>query len=791
MTESALSISGMDCASCVAHVSKAARALPGVQACDVNLARGRAVVHFDPAQTTPAQIASAITDAGYDASPESPAGNAEEDRLERQARHATAWRHRALLGVALWLPLELAHWVLYAADIHRFHAALNWLALATSTAAIVCVGSAFYASAWRSLRRRTTNMDTLIAMGASVAYGYSLVAFLGNLAGWWSQIPDLYFMESTGLLALISLGHYLEARARDSAGSAIRQLLDLTPPTALRLREDRGSKIEDRQTDAPPLSILHPPSSPDFVETPVSEVQLGDRILVRPGDRVPIDGVVTDGQSDIDESMLTGEPLPVTRAKGDTVIGGTVNQNGRLIVRATRVGADTALAQIVKLVETAQSSKPPVQQLADRIAAIFVPTVLAIALLTGLGWYAWGRGHQWPAPQTWGMIARSVCSVLIIACPCALGLALPAALMVGTGVGARRGILIRDLDALQHAEKIDTVVLDKTGTITRGKPAVAAILPANGTAPDDLLRLAAAAEQYSEHPLARAIVEKARALNLSLPGLDSFVSEPGAGVTATLAGQTLFVGNAGLINRGTGLQPVFAPSVGQSLVHVARQSNGTPDYLGAIALSDEIKLDSRSAIADLHAMGLRIVLLTGDNRATAESIARQVGIDQIHADVKPADKAAVIRALQNPELPTPNPQSSHVAMVGDGINDAPALAAADLGIAIGSGSDVAKETGGIVLVSGSLQGVAAALRLSRATMRTIRQNLVLAFAYNVLAIPLAAFGLLNPLIAAAAMALSDVTVIGNALLLRRVTLSRNLLTPIPHPASIPPRRLAP
>jgi P-type Cu+ transporter len=436
----------------------------------------------------------------------------------------------------------------------------------------------------------------------------------------------------------------------------------------------------------------------------------------------------------------------------------------------TKVGSETALAQIVKLVDRAQSSKPPVQKLADRIAAVFVPSVLAIALLTAVGWYITGAVNDWPAAQTWGHIARAVCSVLIIACPCALGLAVPAALMVGTGRGAKRGILIRDVDALQNAEKISVVVLDKTGTITRGRPAVAEVKPLDGIAADELLRLAAAAEMFSEHPVARAIVEHAKSRGIAIQQPSAFTNEPGLGVVATVNGRHVVVGNAELLAKhGIAFD---APQSRQTSVLVA--ADGKP--FGTITVADEIKPDSVAAVRALLDIGLRAVLLTGDNESTARAIAQQVGIGDVRANVRPAGKADVIRALQQQEArdrreareATMTPAGpTGVAMVGDGINDAPALAQADLGIAIGSGSDVAKEAGDVVLVGGSLQGVAAAIKLSRATMRVIRQNLFFAFIYNVIAIPLAALGMLNPLIAAAAMALSDVTVIGNALRLRR------------------------
>ncbi len=791
-----LSVEGMDCASCVAHVKKAAEKLPGVQACDVNLARGRAVVQYDPARASVDQIAAAITDAGYPSTPEPEADsgeNVEEQRLHRQMHHAHSWLRRAIVGFVLWFPVELTHWILQIGGVHAHHgvAWIEWLAFATSTIAIIYVGSSFYKSAWGALKRGTSNMDTLIAMGATVAYVYSLIALLGYLAGAWRVLPNLYFMEASGLLALISLGHWLEARARQSAGNAIHKLLNLAPATAFRLSpipspfqgEGKGegrasqSSSADSQFDAASTSTPNPHPGPlpgrergqEVEEVPVSALQKGDRVLIRPGDRVPIDGVVIEGRSSIDESMISGEPLPVVRTIGDTVIGGTINQDGALKIRVTKVGSETALAQIVRLVEQAQASKPAVQKLADQIAAIFVPTVLGIAMITAIGWYIYGQAHGLDPATTWAKIAVAVCSVLIIACPCALGLAVPAALMVGTGRGAHRGILIRDIDALQKAEQIDTIVLDKTGTITKGKPVVARVEALNGATEDDVVRLAASAEQYSEHPLAKAIVAYAKSRNIRLADPTSFTSEPGLGVIAQIEGQELLVGSpALLISRSTGFQP--AHSSAGTIVHVAR-FNGALEPLGVLHIADEIKSDSEAAIKELHEMRLTTVLLSGDNEVAAKAIAQRVGIGDVRANVRPDGKAEVIRKLQSRpvfrrELPVMDP--SVVAMVGDGINDAPALAQADLGIAIGSGSDIAKETGDIVLVGGSLHGIATAIRLSRATMKVIRQNLFFAFIYNVIAIPLAALGLLNPLIAAAAMAFSDVTVLGNALRLRKM-----------------------
>ena len=747
--EVGISVNGMDCASCVSHVQHAIDKVPGVRSANVNLARGRAAVRFDPAQTDAVKIAEAITLVGYPSKPEDNthgAAAAEQERLERQAHHASSWFWRAVVGGALWLPVELTHWVLkLTTTSHAGHPGhgpdhlwLETVAAVASTIAIIYIGSSFYRSAWSALRRGTTNMDTLISMGATVAYLYSGVAFIGYLTGAFATLPHLYFMESAGLLALISLGHWLEARARQSAGGAIRQLLDLAPARALKVVN------------------LQP------VEVPVAELNVDDRVLVRPGDKIPIDGVVTAGRASVDESMLTGEPLPITRVPGDKVFGGTVNRDGRLTIRVTQTGSQTALAQIVKLVEHAQASKPPVQHLADRISAVFVPAVLVIALITAIGWYTYGSINNHDAATLWGNLAKAVCSVLIIACPCALGLAVPTALMVSTGMGAKRGILVRDIDALQAAEKIDTVVLDKTGTITAGKPAVVSIEPNGSITIDELLSLTASVEQFSSHPIAGAIVEEAKKRQVSISEPAEFSSEPGAGVIATVDGRKLFAGSADLL-AGNGISiPDNQSTEARTVVHIGDSAG---QYLGAIFVADQVKPDSITAVASLQAMGLKIIMLTGDNEATAHAVAKEAGLDTVHANVKPSGKADVVIQIRNPQSAIRN--TSHVAMVGDGINDAAALAAADLGIAIGTGSDIAKEAGDIVLISGNLRGVAQSIRLSRATMRTIRMNLFLAFIYNVLAIPLAAFGFLNPLIAAGAMALSDVTVIGNALLLRR------------------------
>jgi P-type Cu+ transporter len=737
------SIQGMNCASCVASVQKAALKVPGVEACNVNLATGQARVRFDPKKADTRKIALAISKSGY------PASEKAASRENPRQNHTQLWRNRAIVGIILWFPLELTHWIIRLASPHHMEMGsitdpMVWASLITSTIAMIYVGRAFYSSAWKALRHFSSNMDTLIAMGTTVAFGYSLVTLLGYWTGHWSSPLSLYFMECTGLLALISLGHWLEARARDSAGDAIHQLMNLAPATALLLDNQNTPK-----------------------EVPVSQLNIGDQVLIRPGDRVPVDGQIIAGQSAIDESMLTGEPLPVTRKIGDPVVGGTLNTDGRLTVRTTRIGQETALAQIVHLVEEAQSAKPPIQQLADRIASVFVPVVLCIALVTGIAWYAYGSSQQWSSPTIWATIANAVCSVLIIACPCALGLALPAALMVGTGMGARRGILIRDIDALQFAERLDIVVLDKTGTITQGRPAVKSVECEGEISPQRLLQLAASAEQFSGHPLAKAIVAQARDAGQTLIEPRSFNSEAGLGVVAEIEDSTILVGGEALLKKfgwaSDQSKPLPKNQLHATLVRVAEKRGDQPiRQLGWITLSDPVKDESAVAVAKLNGMNLQTILLSGDSQATASAVATAVGITDARGNVNPAAKAQVIRSLQTNN----GGQRKIIAMVGDGINDAPALAAADLGIAIGSGSDVAKETGGIILVGGSLTDVAAAIRLSRATMRTIRQNLFFAFFYNVLAIPFAALGHVNPLWAAGAMAFSDITVVGNALRLR-------------------------
>lgn len=752
-----LRVDGMDCASCAAHVEKAGKKVSGVSDIRVNLARGRALLRFDPAKTTIETVAAAITAAGYPTQPDATAGS-EDDRVKKQEQETRDWLKRAMVGGALWLPAELAHWGFTLFGGHHPPMWMEYVNLALATVAILYGAKGFYVSAYKSIRGGSANMDVLIAMGFSTAYVYSLVALVGYVAGWWGSLPHLYFMESTALLALISLGHYLEARARRGASSAIRELLELAPSTALRLPplpKKRRLLSLTVVNNAPP-----PQRSDEPEEVPVADLRVGDRVLIRPGDRVPTDCEVMEGRSTVNESMLTGESLPVLRQEGDELVGGTVNIDGKLIASVKRVGSETALAQIIKLVEEAQSSKPAVQKLADQISAVFVPVVLGIALVTGISWFAWGTYRGWDAASTWGMIANAVCSVLLIACPCALGLAVPAALMVGTGRGAKRGILYRDIGALQHAEKLGVVVLDKTGTLTMGKPVVSRVRVLGGESNEgEILRLLASVEAGSEHPLAKAIVTRAKEQGLKISPTEEFHSEAGLGVSAVLEGRGLIAGGrAMLAARGIEL-PVIEGEGGESEVFLGEEGR----LLGVVLLTDQVRPEAKAVVGRLQELGMEAVLLTGDNEGAAQRVAREVGIERVFAGVKPAEKASVVKEIKSQWA---GRRRGMVAMVGDGVNDAPALATADLGIAMGSGSDVAKETGDVVLVGSSLTLLPVAIGLSRATMAVIRQNLFFAFVYNVLAIPLAAFGMLSPLIAAGAMALSDVTVLGNAIRLR-------------------------
>ena len=740
-----LPILGMTCASCVSRVEKALRTPPGVLRAEVNLATEKATVTYLPGQATRQDLVDAVRGAGYDVVEPAPgageaavAAAADAEEAARAAAYHTLKLKVAVgfaLSIFIFLGTMQPHWFPFLpAWMHNGY--LLW-----GLASIVqfWVGRQFYTTAWAALKHGTTTMNTLVAMGSSAAYLYSVLGLLFPAFFEHQGLGEpMYFDSSAFIITLILTGRLLEARAKGQTGAAIKALIGLQPKTARVVR--------------------------DGVETdvPVAEVLVGDRIVVRPGEKVPVDGVVEEGSSPVDESMLTGEPIPVGKHPGDEVIGATLNTTGSFTLRATKVGSETALAQIVRLVQQAQGTKPPIARLADVIAAWFVPAVIAIATVTLVVWLVWG-----PQPALNYALLNFV-AVLVIACPCALGLATPTAIMVGTGKGAENGVLIRDGAALETAHKLDVVVLDKTGTLTEGKPRVTDVVPfdgAGGAAPpldeDGLLRLVAGAERGSEHPLAAAILAEADARGVATPRATAFEAIAGHGIRAVVDGHTVVAGNERLAGDA-GERAALLAGQGKTVVSVL--VDDVP--AGAIAVADTLKPSSAAAVGRLRQLGLDVVMLTGDQEATARAIAAEAGIDHVIAGVLPQQKAAEVAALQR--------DGSRVAMVGDGINDAPALAQADVGMAIGTGTDVAMEASDVTLVSGDLGGVTTAVQLSRATIRTVKQNLFWAFAYNVALIPLAAgafypaFGiLLSPIWAAAAMGLSSVTVVSNSLRLRR------------------------
>ena len=624
----------------------------------------------------------------------------------------------------------------------------NWIQLALATPVALWAGWPFFERGWASLKTRNLNMFTLIAMGVGVAWGYSVVAtvapglFPSAFRGDHGAVA-VYFEAAAVITTLVLLGQVLELRAREQTGGAIRALLDLAPKTARLVHGDGADE-----------------------EVALDAVKIGDALRVRPGEKVPLDGEVIEGRSAIDESMLTGESMPVGKSAGDRVIGGTMNQSGAFVMRADKIGRDTVLAQIVQMVAQAQRSRAPIQRLADQVSGWFVPLVIAVAALAFVAWAIWG-----PEPRlAYGLVAAV--SVLIIACPCALGLATPMSIMVGVGRGAQAGVLIRNAEALERLEKVDTLVVDKTGTLTEGKPKVVALRPAPGIDEEALLRLAASLERGSEHPLAAAIVRAAADRNLALGHVDGFESVSGKGVTGTVDGRKVALGNRPMMQAAG----VDVRRASTALADELRRDGATTIFAafdgkarGVIAIADPIKATTPDALRALKEMGVRVVMLTGDNRATAEAVGRKLGVAEIEAEVLPQDKGKAVERLRK--------EGRVVAMAGDGVNDAPALAAADVGIAMGTGTDVAIESAGVTLLSGDLRGIVAARRLSQATMRNIRQNLFFAFIYNAAGVPIAAgvlypaFGsLLSPIIAAAAMALSSVSVIANALRLRSVRL---------------------
>jgi len=728
-----LSISGMSCAGCVAAVEDALRAAPGVEKASVNFAEHTAEVE---GTASAAALIAAVKEAGYEAAELQGIDDETEKEAAEQAHYRSLLIDTAIAG-GVGVPLFLGGMFGLLPPVDSPGGRIFWglVGLVTLAVLIFC-GGHFFTGAWKAFRRHNANMDTLIAIGTGSAWLFSMGVILFP-----ERVPTLaqhaYFDAAAVIIALISLGSALEMRARGKTSEAIKRLIRLQPKSARVIRDG-----EER-------------------DVPIERIGLDETLRVRPGERIPVDGVIIEGSSTVDESMLTGEPLPVKKGVGDEVTAGTVNQSGTFLFRARRIGKDTVLAHIIEMVRQAQASKPAIGRLADRVAAVFVPTVLIVAVLTFLAWYDFG-----PEPRVAYALVTTM-TVLIIACPCALGLATPMSIMVGVGKAAEYGVLIRNGDALQQASRLTTVVLDKTGTVTSGKPQVTALLPAAGWDELQLLRLAAAVESVSEHPLAHAVLESARQRGTAVPEVSDFHAEAGHGVRGRVEGREVLLGNPRFLTRNG-----VATEVLERMVSELASRAETPLLLavdgeaaGVIGVADPVKPDSRAAVERLKEAGVRVVLLTGDNRATAEAVARQVGIEEVIAQVLPADKGEQIARLQA--------EGERVGMVGDGINDAPALARADVGFAIGTGTDVAIESADITLMRGSLHGVADAIAISAATVRNIKQNLFGAFVYNSIGIPVAAgvlypfFGtLLNPMVAAAAMAMSSVTVVSNANRLR-------------------------
>lgn len=737
MTEQ-FAVTGMTCAACSAHVEKAVSRLSGVQSAPVNLMLGSMTVTYDEKAVTEGDIIAAVKAAGYGASP---ASQTDQGQLRRDQDAALRRRKKHLIWSVVFLVplfyLSMGHMMgLPLPQVLHMHPLLLACLQLALVIPILILNRNYFTVGFSRLVKLSPNMDSLVAVGAAAGLVYSLIEMGLLAAGQVSGMPDLYFESAGMILTLVTVGKYLEERSRGKTTGAISALLALAPESAVVRRQGQELTI------------------------PTEEIVAGDTVIVRQGGRIPVDGVITDGHAAVDESAITGESLPVEKVPGDAVTSATVTSSGYLELRATRVGGDTTLSQIIRLMEEAASSKAPISRLADRISGIFVPVVMAISLTAALLWAFVG-----------GMDVRFCLSiaiaVLVISCPCALGLATPVAIMVGTEQAAQQGILIKSAESLELLHKVQTVVLDKTGTVTMGQPRVTDILCAPGVTEEELLCVAASAEKPSEHPLAHAIVEESQARHIPLCPVSGFRSVPGGGIQATLSGEAVLAGNAGyLAQNGVSLAAMEADA------HRLAEDGKTPLFfaesghlLGCIAVADVVKPDSAKAIAALRRMGRRVVLLTGDNQRTANAIARQIGVDQVIAQVLPQDKAKCVAQLQQ--------QGQRVAMVGDGVNDAPALAQADVGLAIGAGTDIAIESADVVLMKSSLLDIPAAMDLSRAVLRNIKQNLFWAFFYNSIGIPVAAGVLypalhltLNPMLAAAAMSLSSVCVVSNALRLR-------------------------
>ncbi|VVM55771.1 Copper-exporting P-type ATPase [Pseudomonas fluorescens] len=713
-----LPISGMTCASCAGRVERALGKVPGVQSVSVNLANERAHVEV-LGQMDPSVLITAVDKAGYTATLPQSGTTTEANQAQRLHRERWALLLAILLALPLVLPMLVApfglHWMLPA-----------WAQFALATPVQFIFGARFYIAAWKAVRAGAGNMDLLVAIGTSAGYGLSIYEWLTAHPG---MAPHLYFEASAVVIALVLLGKYLESRAKRQTASAIRALEALRPERAIRVIAGREENVA------------------------INALKLGDLVMVKPGERFPVDGEVVDGQSHADEALISGESLPVPKQPGDKVTGGAINGEGRLLVRTLALGAESVLARIIRLVEDAQAAKAPIQKLVDKVSQVFVPAVLLLALITLVGWWLYGASVE-------TAIINAV-AVLVIACPCALGLATPTAIMAGTGVAARHGILIKDAEALERAHEVSAVVFDKTGTLTSGTPKIAHLAAVDGNE-DVLLQQAGALQRGSEHPLAKAVLDTCHEKALAVADVTASQSLAGRGIAGTLNGQPLALGNRRLLEENGLSAGDLADSAnaweaeGRTLSWLIEQG-AQPRVLGLFAFGDTLKPGALDAVQQLKAQHITSHLLTGDNRGSARVVAQALGIDDVHAEVLPADKAATVAELK---------KTGVVAMVGDGINDAPALAAADIGIAMGGGTDVAMHAAGITLMRGDPRLVPAALEISRKTYAKIRQNLFWAFVYNLIGIPLAAFGLLNPVLAGAAMALSSVSVVSNALLLK-------------------------
>lgn len=731
--KSEFDITGMTCAACSTRIEKGLNKMQGISQANVNLALEKATIEFNPSEVSIADIIAKVEKLGYGAHQK----KEDKDPVDYREKHIKNQQRKFIISAILSLPLlwtMVAHFsftsFLYVPDI-----LMNpWVQMILATPVQFIIGKQFYVGAYKSLRNGSANMDVLVVMGTSAAYFYSIYQAIGTAGT--NHSPHLYFETSAVLITLIILGKYFEAKAKGRSSEAIKKLMGLQAKTALVLRDG----VEK--------------------ELPLEEVVIGDMILVKPGEKIPVDGEVIEGTSAVDESMLTGESLPVDKANGDMLYGSTINKNGFIKMKATKVGRDTALAQIIKVVEDAQGTKAPIQRLADKISGVFVPIVIGIAILTFIVWYIWVD------PGNFTQALEVLIAVLVIACPCALGLATPTSIMAGSGRAAEFGILFKGGEHLEQTQAIDTVVVDKTGTVTHGKPVLTDVYTANGQDEEQFLSLIGAAEKQSEHPLAEAIVQGIHEKGIKLGDIQFFEAIPGYGVQATISGQGVIIGTRKLMQQyGIDIEAIL-PTMEQleSDGKTAMLAAINGQYAGLVAVADTIKETSKEAIERLQRMGIHVIMMTGDNERTAQAIGKEVNVDAVIAEVLPEGKAEEVKKLQQ--------QGKKVAMVGDGINDAPALATANIGMAIGTGTDVAMEAADITLIRGDLNSIADAILMSRKTMRNIKQNLFWAFAYNVIGIPIAAAGFLAPWVAGAAMAFSSVSVVLNALRLQRVKLEK-------------------